>query len=162
MTKVIVRYGIIAGLIVGIPMVAYMWWLPADAPGPMAMNMVTVYLVMLVALSMVFVGIKHYRDRVLGGGIKFVTALLVGLGITLVASVLYTLAWELSMQVSAFDFAAWYAKMYSDPVEAQEFLRTYSNPLYRMAYTFIEIFPVGVLVTLVSAAILRRRAPAPG
>jgi len=157
MTKVIVRYGIIAGLIAGIPMVVNMWMLPADSPGPGAMNMITTYVVMLVALSMVFVGVRHYRDKVLGGAIEFGTALLLGLGITLVASVLYTLAWELSMAVSAFDFAAWYARLFKDPAEAQEFLRTYSNPIYRMAYTFIEIFPVGVLVSLVSAAILRKR-----
>jgi len=157
MLKVIVRYGIISGLIIGVPMIGYMWWLPADAQGPGAMNMVTTYLVMLVALSMVFVGVRHYRDQVQGGTITFGAAFLLGLGITFVASVIYTLAWEISMAVSAFDFAAWYAKLFSDPAEAQEFMNTYSNPIYRMAYTFIEIFPVGVLVSLVSAAILRKR-----
>ena len=39
--------------------------------------------------------------------------------------------------------------------DAQEFARTYANPLYRLPITFIEIFPVGVLITFVSAAVLR-------
>jgi hypothetical protein len=35
------------------------------------------------------------------------------------------------------------------------FKRQYANPLFRLPMTFAEIFPVGVLVSLVSAAILR-------
>lgn len=34
----------------------------------------------------------------------------------------------------------------------------YDNPLMNAAVTFLEPFPVGLIVTLVSAAILRRRA----
>ena len=66
------------------------------------------YIIMLVALSMVFVGIKHYRDRNLGGFIKFGTAFLLGLVITTVASILYVIGWEIASSVSNFDFAkAW-------------------------------------------------------
>jgi hypothetical protein len=35
----------------------------------------------------------------------------------------------------------------------------YQNPLVNMAYTFMEPLPVGLIVTLISAAILRRKAP---
>jgi hypothetical protein len=35
----------------------------------------------------------------------------------------------------------------------------YQNPFVNMAYTFIEPFPVGLIITLVSAAVLRRKAP---
>jgi hypothetical protein len=31
----------------------------------------------------------------------------------------------------------------------------YRNPLYRIPITFVEIFPVGLIVALVSAALLR-------
>jgi hypothetical protein len=31
----------------------------------------------------------------------------------------------------------------------------YANPMYRLPMTFVEIFPVGVLVSLVSAGLLR-------
>jgi hypothetical protein len=34
----------------------------------------------------------------------------------------------------------------------------YQNPLVNMAYTFIEPLPVGLIITLISAAILRRKA----
>jgi hypothetical protein len=35
----------------------------------------------------------------------------------------------------------------------------YQNPLVNMAYTFMEPFPVGLLITLISAAVLRRKGP---
>lgn len=33
----------------------------------------------------------------------------------------------------------------------------YANPLFRLPMVFAEIFPVGVLVSLISAALLRNR-----
>jgi hypothetical protein len=35
----------------------------------------------------------------------------------------------------------------------------YQNPLVNMAYTFMEPLPVGLIITLISAAVLRRKAP---
>jgi hypothetical protein len=37
--------------------------------------------------------------------------------------------------------------------------QSYQNPLVNMAYTFMEPFPVGFIITLISAALLRRKAP---
>lgn len=48
--------------------------------------------------------------------------------------------------------------------QAADFARMYENPLYRLPITFVEIFPVGVLISLVSAGLLRnsRFLPARG
>ena len=180
MKQVIVRYGVIAGLIVGIPMIVYMTSIPEHAPT--APSMVLTYVVMLIALSMVFVGIKQYRDRALGGVIKFMPAFIVGLGISAVAGVFYAVAWEISMVFMKFDFAQFYANSMVEQArtrgadaqgvaaaatQAAEFTRLYANPLFRVPMTFLEIFPVGILVSLISAAVLRNsrvlpaRAPAP-
>ena len=35
--------------------------------------------------------------------------------------------------------------------------KNYSNPFFNSAITFMEVFPVGLIITLVSAAILRRK-----
>ena len=179
MKNVIVRFGIIAGLIVGIPMILYMTSIPERAPT--APNMLLTYIVMLVALSMVFVGIKQYRDRALGGVIKFMPAFIVGLGISAVAGVFYAIAWEVSMAFMKFDFSEFYANAMVEQArangadaqgiaaaaaQAAEFTRMYANPLIRVPMTFLEIFPVGILVSLISAAVLRNsrvlpaRAPA--
>jgi Protein of unknown function (DUF4199) len=168
MSKVIVRYGIIAGLIVGISMILYMISIPADAKS--APSMLLTYVVMLVALSMVFVGIKQYRDKALGGVIRFMPALLVGLGISAVAGVFYALAWEVSMAFMKFDFIQFYADSMVEQARASgadaqgvaaaaqraaDFTQMYDNPLIRVPFSFLEIFPVGILVSLISAAILR-------
>ena len=128
------------------------------------------YLVMLVALSMIFVGIKRYRDRELGGVIRFSTAAALGLGISLVASLIYVAAWEVNMAVSDDDFAESYAEVVvaqrraegvtGEALQAEidamrEWQERYAHPLYRVPITFMEIFPVGVLVTLASAGLLR-------
>jgi hypothetical protein len=170
MTRYVLRFGIFAGLIVVLPMLVM--WLRVPADGKPPGGMLESYLIMLVALSMVFVGIKQYRDKALGGVIRFGKAFLLGLGISAVAGVLYVLGWELCMAFGKFDFAAWYAReiveaarahgatpadLAKASAEAQDFARSYANPLVRMSYTFIEIFPVGVLVSLISAAVLRYR-----
>ena len=39
--------------------------------------------------------------------------------------------------------------------EMEAFKVQYADPLFRLPMTFVEIFPVGVLVSLISAALLR-------
>lgn len=165
MKRVILRNGILAGLIVGIPMILYMTSIPEH--GPMGLSMLITYVVMLFALSMVFVGIKQYRDRELGGVIQFVPALAVGLGISVVAGIFYAIAWEITMPLMKFDFIKFYSDSIIEQARAQgasveeaaakaaEFTRTYTNPFIRVPFTFLEIFPVGILVSVVSAALLR-------
>jgi hypothetical protein len=41
--------------------------------------------------------------------------------------------------------------------ELKKYKEMYDNPLYNAAMTFIEPFPVGLLITLISGAILRRK-----
>lgn len=168
MIRLIALYGFIAGLIVAVPMVWLMLTLtPEQAPDN---GVLYGYLTMIVALTAVFLGIKHYRDKVLGGAIKFGPALLVGLGISAVASLMYVIGWEISLAYSGFDFASSYSKGLVDAArakgasaaelekvmaDAQTFMKSYANPLYRMPITFLEMFPVGVLISLISAGLLR-------
>ena len=177
MTRLILIYGAIAGAIVAVPMVVLMLTLTEDtAPDNGALFG---YLTMIVALTTVFLGIKHYRDKILGGVIRFWPALALGLAISAVAGVIYVIGWEISLAFSGFDFGAAMSKMMLDAArargatelelqdvaaQAEAFARMYENPLYRVPITFVEIFPVGVLISLVSAALLRnsRFLPARG
>lgn len=167
MVRIILIYGAIGGLIVGAPMVVSMLTLSEDAvPENAALYG---YLSMLLAFTMVFVGVKRYRDTVLGGVIRFLPALGVGLGISAVASLFWVVGWEITL-ASGFDFGAAYtsslvaaAETRGAPAaeierirsETAEFLVMYSNPLFRLPITFVEMFPIGVLISLVSAALLR-------
>jgi hypothetical protein len=168
MFKSILKYGVVAGLIVGIPL-AVMCVTMKDEP-PATWGMVVGYLTMLIAFTTIFVAIKRQRDIERGGVIRFWPALGIGLGISLVASIIYVLAWEAALAITQVDFGTTYANLLIDQektkgvsaealekfsAEMREFAIQYANPLFRMPMTFTEIFPVGVLVSLISAALLR-------
>jgi len=167
MFRMIVRYGVIAGLIVGIPLFTITLTV-GDLGSPW--GYVVGYLIMLIALSTIFIAIKRHRDTDLGGVIKFWPALGLGLAISFVAGIFYVLAWEAVLDIGHLDFANTYAQsmiaaakakgltgdaLAKAVAEAEQFRTSYANPLYRLPETFAEIFPVGVLVSLVSAGLLR-------
>lgn len=168
MVRLILIAGIVAGVIVGAPMIAMMWAFK-DSENP-PMSAVLGYATMLVALSVIFLAVKRQRDHAGGGVIKFWPAFGMGLAISAVAGVIYVLAWEASLALTGVDFAGHYADVMVAQqrakgvsgaelerfiAEMDAFRRNYANPLYRMPVTFTEIFPVGVLVSLISAALLR-------
>lgn len=167
MLRTILFFGLAAGLVVAVPM-CVMIALAGD--NPTATSLFTGYLLMLVALSLIFVAVKRYRDTALGGVIKFVPALLIGLGVSAVAGVIYAISWEITLAATNYTFAETYsqgmieaarakgasaAELARVTAEADAFKTQYANPLFRLPMTFIEIFPVGVLVSLISAGLLR-------
>jgi len=168
MTRTILVYGCIAGVIVAACMALSM---SSGAEGGIV-GMALGYLSMLIALSMVFVGIKKHRDQRLGGVIRFTTALGIGLGISLVASLFYVLGWEAYEYATDYRFMPEYAahaiaakrasgasaaEMAKFIADMQEMTKAYADPLRRMLMTLSEIAPVAIIVSLVSAALLRRR-----
>lgn len=163
MTRTILTYGLISGAIIILGMIASI-----NLSG---LHSVWVgYLIMLIGLSSILLAVKSHRDKVLGGVIKFWPAFLVGLGVAVAAGLIYVLIWEgylaltdyrfmdeyaashLAKQKAAGVSGAAYAKLVAD----METMKVqYANPLFRLPMTFAEIFPVGLLVALVSAALLR-------
>lgn len=128
------------------------------------------YLVMLVAMTFMFVGVKRYRDNEHGGVIRFWPAFKMGLAIAVVAGLAYILVWEAYLASTGYRFMDDYLAGIADTLAAQgkspaevaaamadyEWVRiNYPNPLIRVPLTFTEIFPVGLIAALVSAALLR-------
>lgn len=165
----ILSYGTLAGLIVGVSVFGLTVALNGHHP-PSPYGMLLGYLTMLIALSAVFAGIKRYRDVDLGGVIKFWPAFALGLGISFIASVFYVVAWEATVAFTHMDFANSYSNFVIEEqkakgvsgealakltAEMEQFKTEYANPLYRLPMVFTEIFPVGILVSLVSAGLLR-------
>ena len=168
MLNTILKYGAIAGVVVAGFMCAT--FLGFDGIPPMPWSMVIGYAGMLIALSAVFVGIKRHRDLDRGGVIGFWPAFGIGLAISFIAGVFYVVAWEAVLAITDMDFMASYSNAVLENARAEgageaalaklaadmEAMKVqYANPLFRMPMTFAEIFPVGVLVSLVSAALLR-------
>ncbi len=168
MLRYILIYGVVAGVVVGVPL--SILTLTMSGQTMMSYGMLVGYLTMLIALSAVFLAIKRHRDVDLGGVIRFWPALALGLGVSTVAGVIYVVAWEVSCAIAHADFAGAYAQALIAEQEAkgvsgealerfraemEQFKLDYANPLYRWPMTFAEIFPVGVIVSLVSAGLLR-------
>jgi Protein of unknown function (DUF4199) len=166
MNRIIFTYGSLAGVVLLINFaIAFSVGLDGGIAG-----MVAGYLSMLVALSLVFVGVRRYRDQMLGGVIRFLPAFGVGMGIGLVATGFYVIGWEAYMFSTDYGFMADYtakaiaskkaagagaAELAAFSKEMADFAVSYSNPLYRIPITFSEIAPIVLLAALVSAGILR-------
>jgi hypothetical protein len=168
MLQSILKYGLIAGLVVGIPLSAITILFSGHLMGPLGMAIG--YLTMLIALTAVFVGVKRHRDAERGGVIRFWPAFGMGLGISVIAGIIYVIAWESALAVTGADFIGAYAdaaiadrraagasaqEIAKLTAEMRTFAVQYANPLIRLPITFSEIFPVGILVSLVTAALLR-------
>lgn len=166
MGRIIVAYGVIAGVTVAVLMRISMMLFPEGGTA----GMVAGFSSMIIALSFVFVGVKRYRDVDLGGVIRFWTALGVGFGIAAIASLFYVAAWELYLYFTHYTFMDEYARIAIEQArtagksaseiaqlskEIEGFKGLYANPFSRMAVTFMEISPVALLMPLISATLLR-------
>jgi hypothetical protein len=173
MRKIVLTFGLIAGAIMSAMMFITLPFQKQIGDGDS--GYIIGYTTMVLAFLMVFFGVKSYRDNVAGGRVTFGRAFMLGLMITVVASVCYVASWEFIYYKLAPDFVEKYAAYTlekakkSGATEAQiaaqtkqmaEFTEMYKNPLVNIAFTFIEPFPVGVLFTLVTAGVLgRKRRP---
>jgi len=169
MRKIILTFGLIAGAIMSVMMVITM-----TLVGRIDFDKGEVigYTSMVVAFLMVFFGVKSYRDNVAGGEIKFGRAFLVGLAITAVASMCYVATWEVLYYKVWPDFPEKYAAHQIERARAsgateaeiavqqqqmEKFKILYKNPIINAAISFLEPLPVGLILTLVTAGVLRKR-----
>jgi hypothetical protein len=134
-------------------------------------SMLVGYAAMLLALSLVYVGVKNYRDKENAGVISFAKAFQIGLLISLVASTVYVIAWTIDYHLFVPDFMERYSAQYlqdlqkggattseiaSKARELNSMKELYKNPLMVILFTYLEILPVGLFVSVISALLLRR------
>ena len=172
MKKTVLTFGLIAGVIISVLMDGSVLLAGKIGSGH---SLLLGYANMVASFLLVYFGIRSYRDNILGGQISFGRAFACGILITLITTVCYVATWE----VIYFNFiphfmdSYWAAQIRKvqlsglDPVTTaarvaaiQHSQQLYQNPFVNMAYTFMEPLPVGLVITLISAAILRRKAPA--
>ena len=171
MKKNVLTFGLIAGVMISVLMGGSL--LISDKLGSYH-SMLLGYTMMVASFLLVYFGVRSYRDNTLAGQISFGRAFACGILITLITTVFYVAMWEIlyfnfmphfmdsyfaaqihQVQSSGLDPATIATKV----AAIQHSQQLYQNPFVNMAYTFIEPLPVGVIITLISAAILRRKAP---
>ena len=170
MTKIVLIFGLISGAIAG-----FLMWILMSFVGKGAidfdMGMVWGYATMIIALSLVFFGVKSYRDNN-GGRITFFKGLQVGILISLISAVCYAAAWEIYYPSVGEEFMQKYTTYYLEKMkkdgasdaevekartDGEQFMKLYKNFFMRFAMSMMEIIPVGIIVTLISAGLLRKR-----
>lgn len=169
MKKTILTFGVIAGLICSVWMVSFILMGKFD---DFDYGMIYGYASMLIAFSMIFVGIKNYRDKQLNGSINFKTAFTIGLFITLIASTFYVVTWLICYYTFLPDIGDKYiayklnemkqnnispAEIDKYAQETKQFWESYKNPFFNAMLTYTEILPVGLIVSVISSLILKSK-----
>jgi Protein of unknown function (DUF4199) len=173
MKKNVLIYGLIAGIVVTIPMLFMANSLyNSKGEAEFAGAELVGYASMLIAFSLVFVGIRNYRDKYNQGVISFGKAFKIGGLIVLLSSTIYVVAWLINCYFFTPDFMQIYADYMLEELKASgasldtinkqtaemnTFVELYKNPFFNAAITYTEILPIGLLVTLVSSLILKRK-----
>ena len=169
MRRIVLLHGLAAGALLSLVMAVT---LPFHERLGEEMSLAIGYASMVAAFLLVFFGVRSYRDRVAGGRIGFGRAFTVGALIALIGSGCYVATWEVIYFTAMPDYLEKYqarqleaaraegaseAELAARSAEMKEFQEMYRNPLLNAAFTLLEPLPVGLLLALVSAALLRRR-----
>jgi len=167
--KTVLTFGLISGVISSSLMVCF---IPFYNRIGNDRALILGYTSIVLSFLLVYFGIRSYRDNVGDGHISFAKGFGVGICITLISCLFYVGTWEVLSRTVFQDFmdkysAAMIAKAQASGKSAQEVQAkideiqqmkvNYANPVYRMLMTFIEPFPIGLLITLISAAVLRKK-----
>jgi hypothetical protein len=171
MKKTVLTFGLISGAVSSVMMVAT---LPFAHKIGFNKALIVGYTSIILAFLLVFFGIRSYRDNVGNGHITFGKAFAVGICITLISCAFYVATW----QVLYFNFMPDFLDEYNTQAveklrasgataaaidaqlqEMKKFRELYQNPFFNAAVTLIEPLPVGLVITLLSAGILKKRPP---
>jgi hypothetical protein len=173
MKKTVLTFGLISGavsaamMLVSIPFVDKIGWEKGEILG---------YTTIVLSALLVCFGVRSYRENAGGGRLTFGRGLAVGMLITLISSACYVGTWEFVYYKLMPNFSEKYAahmaerakasgatqpKVDETERQAEQFKQMYANPAINIAMTFAEVFPIGLVVMLVSAGILRKKVPAP-
>ena len=168
MKKTVWTFGLISGAIMALFMSATLPFANAFDEHSLIIG----YAGIVGGFLLVYFGVRSYRDNVLRGTIGFGRAFTVGILIAAIGSVCYVATWEILYYKFMPDFYTKYGqaavdqarksgKSESEIAKTQasmdDMAKNAKNPVWVAAMTFVEPFPVGLLIALVSAGILRRK-----
>lgn len=145
-------YGLISGSVVVLTMIAGF-----ALTGPDSFTRTLWYgysLMLVVEVPFIFIGVKRYRDVECGGTVGFLRALGVGVGMAAFGAVAYVAIWEAYLAATGYHYleAMVSGTPAADRAEVEAMLY---NPLVRVPFESLELFPVGLIVALLSAWALR-------
>ena len=166
MKKTALIFGLVIGAILSVNMILMvnLMYSNPDMKG----NDLVGYATMVVLFSLIFVGVRNYRNKQLGGFISFGKAFKIGFWIALIGSSIYVVVWLFYYYLFVPDFIDIYIShvlnnctasgLAEKTAEMAEFKEMYKSPLFVVMITYMEVLPVGLTVALVSALILGKKS----
>jgi hypothetical protein len=170
MKKTILTFGGIAGLAIGLFILFIAW--QCERNPDYAGNEIVGYAAQIIAFSFIFVGVRNFRDKFNQGRLSFGKAFTIGLGITLIGGTIYVLIWLVDFYVFIPDFMDKYAAHMLKEIRASGVSQAvmdkkiaqvngmkemYKNPLFVILITYAEVLPVGLIISLLAALMLKRK-----
>ncbi len=171
MKRTITVFGLIAGVILAAFLFISMPMMDHADPDSLAISMFVNYTVQFLTFSLIFFAIRQYRDKYNNGIITFGKGFRIGLGISLIGSLFYILAWAIIYTTILPDFMDTYGRVMTEAAikkgasaaeiaeiqqEVADGKAMYSTWYGFAGITLMEIFPTGLIVSLISALILKR------
>lgn len=164
MNNIILKNGLLGSSIVSVLLISITMYMKANPEKEV--SMMIGFAVMFLAFFFVVKGIKQQRD-VNNGFISFGKAFLTGFWITLIISTIYVLVWLVILYNFFPNFAEHYTDMAIQKANPEEvvkvteemnsFKEMYKNPIWVILFTYMEILPLGIVFSLVSALILKKK-----
>jgi uncharacterized protein DUF4199 len=169
MKKTVLVFGLISGAIAAVMMLATV---PFEDKVSWEQGAILGYTTIVLSALLIFFGVRSYRENVGGGHLTFGRGFAIGILIALISSACYVGTWEIIYYKLMPDFVDRYAahmverakasgaspqKVEEEERKAKEFKEAYNNPVTNIAWTFLEVFPIGLVVTLASAGMLRKK-----
>jgi len=171
MKKTVFKYGMIAGVLLAFFMAATLPFM--DEKTNMEEGQWIGFAGMILAFATIFVAIIKYRNQKLDGRISFGKAFIIGLYISLIASGIYVISWMIISHFFVPDFMTNYTGSVIAGInenetlsqtqrmeqinQAEAFHEQYKNPVFKFLFTYVEVLPIGILVTLIAALFLKKK-----
>ncbi len=174
MKKNVLVFGLISGLTISLLMSVFMiigTGCSSDNPN-YDLSMLLGYSSMIISFSFIFVGVKNFRDKYNDGIISFGKAFKIGILITLISCTFYVLTWLVLYYCFMPDFMDKYADHMLKTVQASGasqaeidqtiaemagYKEMYKNPVIVILMTYAEVLPVGLVFTLLSALVFKKK-----
>jgi len=171
MKSLVFKYGLLGGLVVIVSMTLSMHFVEnsSNVSGGEIIGFAGIF----IAFSSIFFAIVKYRKHEGEGTISFGKAFLIGLYIALITSTLYVISWMVLSETVFTDFGDnYYDQQIENVMESdfsdeekevqvqkmEDFKESYKNPVFKFFITYLEILPIGLLVALIAALVLKKRA----
>lgn len=166
MKRTVLTYGLISGVIAAVLLLARVPSMDGSSKA-----LIVGYTAIVLSALLIFFGVRSYRENVGHGKISFGRGFAVGILIALLSTACYVATWQVvyfsnpGVANHIFDKQVEDLKASGAPQEkidetmreVESFKKLYSNPFVNAGFTFLEPFPVGLLMTLISAGLLRRK-----